>query len=181
MTDLARASQDFMRAAQKSTVLYELSAEYVYLLDLLDDPDVDPHLIEQELERVAGEIRHKAGSIAALIRQCEGLAEMRRSEAKRLADSATKFERKAEWLRTYVFTHMTAMDIERIDTDRFTLSIQNNPPHVEVLQPSEVPHEYQRTKITVDVDKSEVLKHYKATGEMVPGVDIVRGKKLVIR
>jgi len=181
MTELEQASKAFMQAAQRSAVLYELSAEYVYLLDLLEDPDVDPHLIEQEVERVTGEIRHKAGSIAALIRQCEGLAEMRKSEAKRLADSAAKFERKAEWLRKYVFTHMTAMDIERIDTDRFTLSIQNNRPHVEVLMPNEVPDEYRRTTITIDVNKDEVLRHYKATGEMVPGVDIVRGKKLVIR
>jgi hypothetical protein len=35
MTDLVRASQEFMRAADKSTTLYALSDEYLVLVELL--------------------------------------------------------------------------------------------------------------------------------------------------
>ena len=42
MTELEQASRDFMRAAERTTTLYELSDEYFRLIGLLEDPDADP-------------------------------------------------------------------------------------------------------------------------------------------
>lgn len=181
MTELEQASKDFMRAAERSTTLYELSDAYLWVVSLLEDPDTDPHLVEQELDRISGEIKHKAEAIAGLVRWYEGLAELRRGEAKRMADSVKAFEHRAEWLRGYVLRHMQATGLERIDTARFTLSVRQNPPRVEVLEPMLVPHEFQREKIIIDTDKTAIRDHWKKTGEVVPGVEIVRTERLDIR
>jgi hypothetical protein len=180
MTEIEQASRAFLKAAERSSTLYELSDTYIHLLMLLEDPDVDSHQIEQHLDTITGAIKEKAEAIAGLIRWCEGLAEMRRVEAKRMLDSAAPFANKADWLRDYVLRNMQATGIERIDTARFTLKIKTNPPRVEVLEPMLVPSEYQRQKIVVEVDKRKILEHLKETGEVVEGTEIVRGQRLDI-
>lgn len=181
MTDLAQASKAFDQAAQKSTTLYELSAVYLRLLDVLDDPEADPAAIETELNLIGGKIAQKAEAIAGLVRQCEGIAKMRRFESKRMADGAKSFERKAAHLRDYLHQHMRAVNQERIETGRFTISIKSNPPRVEVLRLDEVPNEFRRETLVVELDKKAILEHTRLTGEVVPGTEVVRGERLDIR
>jgi len=181
VTDLAEASKNFMQAAQRSTTLYELSAEYLHLVGLLEDPETDPHLVEQELDRIGGEIKHKAEAISGLVRWYEGLADLRKSEARRMADSARSSENRADWLRRYLHQNMQATGIERIDTARFTVSIRQNPPRVEVLEEMMVPEEFKRRHEVVEVDKRAILAYTKESGEIVPGTDVVRGTRLDIR
>lgn len=181
MTNLGEASNNFMVAAQRTNTLYELSDQYLTLVALLEDPEADQALVEQELERIGGEIKTKAEAIGGLIAWYEGLAGLRRAEAKRMADSVQTFDNKATWLRQYVLQHMQALGIERIDTGRFTLAVKQNPPRVEVLEPMMIPSEFNRTKITVEPDKPQILRHYKESGEIVPGVEITRTKRLEIR
>ena len=50
-----------------------------------------------------------------------------------------------------------------------------------VLEQLLVPAEYLRTVTTVSVDKRLILDNYKATGEIVPGVEVSRGQRLEIR
>lgn len=181
MTDIEQASKAFVQAAQRSTTLYTLSEEYLMLVELLDDPEADPHLVDEELERIGGEIKHKAEAIGGLIRWYEGLADLRRSESKRMAESVKAFENKAEWLRHYVLQHMQATGIERIDTARFTLSVKQNPPRVEILEEMQIPEDFKHRREIVDVDKRAILAYTKASGEIVPGTDVVRGTRLDIR
>lgn len=181
MTDIERLSKDFVKAAERTNTLYALSDQYLYLVDLLEDPDADPALIEQELDRVGGQIAHKAEAIAGLIAWYEGLAGLRKAEAQRMAQSVSSFEKQAERLRSYVLKHMQATGMTRIDTARFSLTLRQNPPRVEILEPMLVPREFQREKIVIDVDKRKILEHVKATGEVVEGTEIVRGTRLEIR
>lgn len=185
MTDAVQASGQFMRAAERATTLYELSDEYVHLVALLEDDEVDPHLVEQELDRVSGEIKHKAEAIGGLVRWYEGLAELRRSESKRMAETVGTFERRAERLRAYLLKHMQAMreatGNDRIDTARYTFKISQNPPKVEVLEAMLVPSEFNRTRINIEPDKTAIREHWRKTGEIVPGTEITRSERLDIR
>ena len=185
MTDVAEKSLAFMQAAERTTTrgttLYALSEEYTHLVDLLEDPDVDPHLVEQELERIGGAIVEKIEAIGGLIRWYEGLAAMRRAEAKRMNDAAERMEARAEWLRGYVLRNMKAIKPPRIDTGRFTFAVRQNPPRVEVLQEMMVPAAFKEERISIHIDKRKILEHFKTTGELVPGTEIMRGERLDIR
>jgi hypothetical protein len=181
MTDVQQASQAFMQAAEKTSTLYALSDEYLHLVELLDDSELDVDEVERELDRIGGEIAHKAESIAGLIRWYQGLADMRKAEAKRMADSVTSFQHQADRLRAYVLQHMVATGHTRIDTGRFTLSVRQNPPRVEIVEAMLVPSEFQRTRVIVEPDKRAIAEHTKQTGEVVPGTEIVRGTRLDIR
>jgi hypothetical protein len=174
------ASRQFMAAANRSTTLYDLSADYLEVLNLLEDAP-DDLALEQELDHLAGQITHKAEAIAGLVAHYEGLASVRKAEAKRLTDRAEADKHRADRLRAYVLQHMQALGSERIETARFTLSVRTNPPSVQVLEEMMIPAEFIKTVTTTSVDKRAILEQLKTTGEVVPGVEITRGQRLEIR
>lgn len=173
------ASRGFMAAAQRTTTLYELSEEYLRVLDALEsDADED---LEIELDRIGGKIAQKAEAIGGLVAQLDGMAVMRKAEAQRLRNRAASDEAHAARLRDYLLRHMQAIGTSRIDTSRFTIAIRQNPPAVDVLEELMVPKDYIREVVTTSVDKRAILDHLKATGEIVPGVEVIRRERLEIR
>jgi Siphovirus Gp157 len=179
--DTLTGTRDFMAVAERSTTLYALASDYLHILDLLDDSDADAEQLEQQLDAIAGLITHKAEAIAGLIKQCEGMAAMRKSEADRMRDLAAADQRNADRLRDYVLRHMQALGSERIDTARFKLSLRTNPPAVQVLEEMLVPAQYVRSVTTTSVDKRAILDDFKHTGEIPAGTAITRAQRLDIR
>src|SRR5262252_10057272 len=174
-----QASRDFMEIAARSNTLYQLSDDYLRILAVLEE-EAD-EVLEAELGRIAGQITHKAEAIAGLVVQLDGMADLRRAEAKRLRERAEADERHAVRLRTYLMSHMALIGSERIDTARFTVAIRANPPSVEVLDQDQVPEKFRRVVTTVSIDKKAILEHYRTEGEVVDGVEIVRRQRLDIR
>jgi hypothetical protein len=179
---LTRTQSAFTDVAPRSTPLYELSGDYVEVLNLLETADSDESgELERQLDALAGAITHKAEAIAGLVQQFEGMAAMRKAEAKRMGELSAADERRAERLRSYLLRHLQSIGTERIDTARFRISVRTNPPSVAVLEQQLVPAEYLRTVTMTTVDKRAILDALKTTGEVVPGVEIVRGTRLDIR
>jgi hypothetical protein len=178
ITAMTRA---FNHAGDRITRLYSLSDAFNHILDLLEaaeDPEGTADL-ELELDRIAGDITHKAESIAGLVAHLEGLAIVRKAEANRLRQRADVCEARAERLRSYLCRNLEAIRQKRLETDRFTLTVRSYP-HVEVLDPAQVPSDYQRTTITVDVDKRAILAAYRRDGEIVSGTEVVQTSKVQI-
>lgn len=98
-----------------------------------------------------------------------------------MRELAAADQRNADRLRDYLLRHMQALGTEKIDTARFKISVRTNPPAVQVLEEMLVPEAFMRTVTTVSVDKRAVLEHLKNTGEIVPGVEIVRSTRLEVR
>lgn len=167
--------------AERTPTLYAMTDEYLAILDRLEEPETDAQALEEYLDALAGQITHKAEAIAGLVKQCEGMAAMRKGEADRMRDLAAADQRHADRLRDYLLRHMQALGSERIDTARFRLSLRQNPPAVHVLEELLVPAEYIRTVTTTSVDKRAVLDAYKATGELINGIEITRSTRLDIR
>lgn len=179
--DMRTAEAGFLRAAERLPVLWRLSEEFNNLIALLEDPEADPVEVEAEMQRVAGDIRVKAGGVAVVIRALEGLSEFQKAEGQRLSAKAKATQGHADRLRDYAKRCLAEIGEERIETGTFTLAIRVNPPSVEVLDAAAVPNEYQRTKIEVSVDKRAILEAFKKDGEIVPGTQVVRTDRLEIR
>lgn len=180
--DLQEASRNFMIAANRLPTLYELSSEFNALLALLEDEAQDEVAIQHELERLAGDIRQKAYGIAVVLQTLEHMAELQSAEAKRLSNKAKSNQAHADRLRAYTLNVMqNTPGCERIEAGFFTLAIRQNPYAVTVNDASLVPSEFNRTKITVDVDKRAILETFKSTGEIPPGVSVGRSERLDIK
>jgi hypothetical protein len=180
MTDLLVASKDFMRASDRLSTLWQLTEDFEALVALLEDPDADPDAIDAEMQRVAGDIKTKAFGVASVINALEGLAAFQKMNADRLAVKAKANQAHADRLRSYAHACMRAIGVDRLETGQYTLAIRTNPPSVVVQDAAAIPNEFNRTKITVEPDKTAIKDHWKQTGELVPGVDIVRTESLRI-
>jgi hypothetical protein len=173
MTDLTR----------RSTPLYELSDQYLAVLELLelDSIDDDAGQLELALDSIAARITDKAEGIVGLVKQFEGMAELRAAEAKRMKALADADQKRADRLRDYLLRHLVEIGTEKIDTARFRISVRQNPPSVQVVDEAQIPEEYLRTVTTVSVDKRGILDALKATGEIPSGVEIIHGTRLDVR
>jgi len=179
-TTLEKTSREFMLAAERSTTLYDLSADYLRVLDLIEEAP-DDEALEAELDRIAGKLTQKAESIAGLIAHFEGVSAMRKAEAQRLKERSDTDQKRADRLRAYLLRNMQALGTEHIETVRFSLKVRTNPPAVQVLEEQLVPAEYIRTVVTTSVDKRSILEDFKQTGEIPHGVDITRAQRLEIK
>lgn len=177
-------SRQFMQAANRLPTLFDLEDAAMRLLGMLDyESDLEPEDIERaraELVLIDQMMVEKTESYVSVIRSLEAMAEARKVEADRLRDRAKAAERHADWLRNRLLVHMQTTGRDRVETSRFTLSIRKNPQAVTVLDAAAVPHEFERTKITVDVDKRAILEHFRTTGEIVDGVSIDHSERLVV-
>jgi metal-sulfur cluster biosynthetic enzyme len=179
---MTTAERAFVVAAQRLPTLFELEATAYQLMALLEDVD-DPEAIadvEAQLALVDQLMLSKQESYVSVIRSLESMAAARKAEADRLRDRAKTAERHAEWLKARLLTHMVSTNRPRIETSRFSMSIRQNPPSVNVLDAAAVPSEFQRTKIEISVDTRAILETLKQTGEIPPGVEIVRTERLSI-
>lgn len=180
---IERATGDFMRAADRLPSLYRLSDEWNYLLALLEDAGSDPEQIELELKRVAGDITRKAHGVAAVYHTLLRMAEMQKLERDRLAARAKANEAYAERIRQYALACMQAIGEQRLETGAFTLARVLNNPAVTVVDEDAIPDEFWRQPEPPprEVDKQKLLKHWRTTGEVAPGVEIGRKERLDIR
>ena len=104
--------------------LYELTGMYLQLMNMMDDPDIDPDLIRDSMEYLDGEIEDKADNIGMLIRNFEASYDAVDKEIKRLQKKKKSWERNIANLKDYLKRSMTAMDKENVRTDKFTFSIR---------------------------------------------------------
>ena len=73
-------------------LLYSLTEEYLELLQMLEDEEVDEQLIIDTLEGLDGEIEIKADNYAKLIKHIESNNEAIKKEVDRLTNRKTTFE-----------------------------------------------------------------------------------------
>ena len=167
----------------RSTPLYELSAQYLAVLELLDLDALDDgnNQVELALDSIAAKISEKAEAIAGLVKQFEGMESLRLAECKRMKELADADGKRADRLRAYLLKHLTEIGTEKIDTPRFRISVKTNPPSVQVVDEHQIPEEYIRVVTSTSVDKKKILDELKTSGVIVPGVEVTRGQRLDIR
>lgn len=163
--------------------LYDLMGEYSELQQAAEDPNVDEEqfaALVNQLDEARGELKDKVDRIAKVLRNLDADCRKLKFEEQRLAQRRKAMENNAESLRNWVRTTMDLLDVDRIKTDMFTVTLGKPTFRVEVLNEKEVPPEYVRTEIKVD--KKAVLKAAQTDGEIVPGCDVRQGpRKLTFR
>ena len=150
--------------------LYELTDEYKILLEMAEDPEVDPEILADTMEALEGEIDDKAIGYGKVIRQMEADAEALKNEEQRMASRRRTTENNIKRLKETLQYAMTVAGKPKIDTDLFKFSIQKNPPTVVMDEQyiENIPEEYlieQEPKL----DKAKIKEDLKA-GKDLEGI-----------
>ena len=157
--------------------LYELNATYNQLLEMADD--LDPQVLKDTLESIKESIEDKAENTAKLIRSWEAEAKAIKEEEKRLAERRRAIENNVSRVKVYLFEQMQIAGLEKVKRPTISISIANNPPSVQVIDPEKIPSFFmieQEPKI----DKKAILEALK-NGTEIDGCTIKREKGLRIR
>ncbi len=158
--------------------LYELTEQYNTLRSLLDEEGADEEGINGQLTLITESMNDKAENIGKLILSLEGEAVTMDGEIKRLTARKQAALNKADWLKNYLLNEMLNARQDKIRGQIVTVAVRTNPPSVNVVNPDLIPTEYRRViPETWQADKKAILDHVKATGEVIPGCEIVTDRK----
>lgn len=158
--------------------LYELTQNYLNLLELLENPDVPKEVVEAALEEVEGSFDDKAENIVKLIKSIEADVKGYKEEETRLSTRRKTSENKVKGLKDYLEGSMIALDKKDIKGKIFTLAIKKNPPSIIIDDFNILPMEYK--KIEEKEDKKKI-KESIDNGIEVPGARIEQKESLRIR
>jgi hypothetical protein len=177
-----RLTGRFMSVSERLPTLHALDEESEAILTLLDDAETPEEVeaLEQALIENEGRLLAKTEAYVAVIRTLESLEATRKAEGQRMAARAKVAGERARWLKERLRLHMQATGQQRIETSKFTVRLQQNPPAATVVDEEAVPGQFKEIRTSVHVDLNGIKAHFKETGELVPGVEISRGESLRI-
>lgn len=163
------------------TALYELSNQYIELLNKLDSYELDAATIADTIEAsgITDDIATKAQSIEYLALEAGRYLPMIDAEIERLKKLKVSRERVVSSLRAYLLRNMQHAGIEKISCPLFTFSIRANPPAVDAFDPLSIPAEYFKAPPPV-IDKTAIKKAI-TEGVEVPGARLASSVRLDVR
>ena len=122
--------------------LYQLTGEFLELLDMLEDGSDDEQVILDTLEGIDYEVEVKAENYAKIIKELEVKSKCIKEEIQRLTARAAALENKAKMLKTNLEQCMIATGKTKFKTDLFSFGIQNNPEKLVIDNEADVPDEF---------------------------------------
>ncbi len=156
--------------------LYELKDKYLKLLEMVTEEDSAAFL--ETLESLEDAIEDKAENIVCVLKEMEGDINILKVEEKRLKERRQALEKRREHLRWYLQDELEVMNIPNIKTARFTISLKNNPPKVNVISEDLIPINF--IKASYSVDKS-ALKEALENGQEIDGAELIQERSVQIR
>ena len=124
------------------STLYELTGQMQALLALMEDPDVDPQIIEDSLEAVSGEIEVKADGYARVRAELMSTSAALKAEIDRLTARKRAIDNNIDRMMESLKNGLIAAGKPKFKTDLFSFSVQKNPPKVVIDDPSRIPEAY---------------------------------------
>lgn len=140
------------------STLYSLTEEYLELLNMLEDEEIDEDMIIATLEGIDCEIEVKADNYAKLIKHIESNNDAIKKEVDRLTYRKTTFENRIKNLKNNLFNSMKVTGKTKFTTELFSFNIQKNGG---------------KRALTIDVDLELIPEDYK-----IKQPDKVDGDKL---
>ena len=162
--------------------LYELTDAYAELAALLDECESEEEAAQlwAQMDEVSASIAEKADNYARFLRNKQAEADSLGKEIERLQKRKRSAENQIEQLREHMRFAMGVAGATEIRTALGKWTVRKNAPRVEVLDESEVAPEFfepQPPKLM----KSRLQQHWKETGEIPDGCDVVQRESVQFR
>ena len=110
--------------------IYELTSDYLNLLELAEDPDIDEQAFLDTLEGIEGALEDKADNYAKIMRMLETDAKGIKAEEERLAKRRKTIEGNVSRMKSALQYAMESTGKVKFKTTLFSFGIQNNPASV---------------------------------------------------
>ena len=142
--------------------LYELTGEYVELLEMMDS--ADPETLADTLDAIGGEIEDKADGYAKVIREAEGDVKKIETEIERLIRKKQTINNNIKYMKERLQNAMEVTGKRKFKTPLFSFGIQKIPPSVMVTDMASVPEQFWIPQDPM-LDKTALKNYLKVNGE----------------
>ncbi len=159
--------------------LYELTDEYMAVMEMMDDPEIDEQVIADTLEAIGGEIEIKADNYAKLIKGIESTADGLKGEIERLSARERAIRNNVRRVKTALQDAMQKTGKTKFKTELFSFGIQKNPPSVDIVEGAQLPDKYLIPQ-PAKIDKKGIIAALKA-GTKINGCTLTQSESLRIR
>lgn len=163
------------------STMYDLTADYMEVLDMAQDPEIDPQAITDTLEAIGGEIEIKAENTAIIMKELEAEATKIGAEERRLNARRKSLENNIEYIKKRLYNAMKLTGKTKFKTTLFNFSIAKNGGKIPVIVDadcSEMPDDFIiiSKKPNVEALREYIEKHgtcaYAHYGERGEGLQI---------
>ena len=142
-----------------SSTLYELTGDFLKLMEMLEDEECDQQCIMDTLESVEYEIEDKADGYAKIIKSLEVKRDGVIKEIERLIARKNHYENRIKWLKQNLEMCMRVTGKRKFTTDLFSFGIQKNGG---------------KRKLIIDVNINNVPKEYRIKQPDAINGDLIR-------
>ena len=160
--------------------LYDLTSQYVDLIDLLEQ-DPDNESLQAMLNGMEGAMSDKIDATLGVRNSYLAEEKALKDEAKRLLDRAASRAYQASRVLQLVENSMNYSGVQKVNTAKFTAWIQANPPSVQVGAIEDLPPQYVRTVPETKAADKNAIKAALQAGEVVPGCRLEQSLSLRVR
>ena len=161
------------------STLYELTNDYLTLLDMAEDPDVEEDVLRDTMEGIEGEIEIKADGYARVMKQLEATSANLEFEEKRLMNRRKTIDRNIKRMKQALQDAMVATGKPKFKTDLFSFTIRKTPASVVIDRETSIPPEFlipQDPKIDKKAIKAAIDR-----GDDITFAHLEQGESLIIR
>jgi len=122
--------------------LYQLTNDFQTVLEMAQDPEIDPQAIADTLEMIGGDIEYKADGYAKVIRELSANIDKLSTEIERLSTRKSAIVKNIDKMKSLLTYAMNTTGKTKFKTDLFSFNVQKNPPKLIVDSVDKVPQEY---------------------------------------
>lgn len=110
--------------------LYEITSDYMQLMQMMEDPEMDPQILADTMEGIEGELEVKAESYAKVMKNLEADVVGIKAEIDRLSERKKTIENNIKRMKESLQFSMETTGKTKFKTELFSFSVRNNAPKV---------------------------------------------------
>lgn len=131
---------------------------------------------EEYKKELIENLDEEVDDLIKLYKNYDGLKEQMKKERNALYTREKLTERKMDRLKETIKFCMDTKGIKKKETAVGNITIRKTPMSIDILNIEEIPEKFKKEVIDIKVDKREILKEIKETGEVIDGIKIIDNK-----
>lgn len=150
--------------------IYEITNDYLQIMAMLEDPELDPQTLADTMEGIEGEFEIKAENYAKVMKNLEGDILAIKAEIDRLTSKKRVIENNIKNMKSTLQTAMETTGKTKFKTELFSFNIQKTAPSVVIDEQyiENIPDKYLKYK-DPEINKT-AIKDAIQKGEDLDGI-----------
>lgn len=148
-----------------------ITQRYTAVMALADDDSIPQEDVNNALLSLEDELQEKGENCIKYLGSIQDNIDIAKANKKKLDEYIKTLESRKKRVEKACIYALDTLQVKSIMTGWGEMKIKKNPPSVVIDDLTQIPTQYQRQKIQVDIDKTAIKAAIKA-GEEVPGAHL---------